>query len=391
MQGDVLTNRENEPRIGPTIRTDTCKHVLYRQSDCQVCVDTCPENAISLPFGPELSDACTDCGLCQVVCPTDVFESDQKADQMLIDLFEDKSDKQIINHRLYIHCEQAEKANALSVAVNCLGNITENALLAIAGGNVQTLLLSTGNCDSCQLCQGKELFKQSATTYKRLSKEISRPALTIKTRVSEKQKNPQKSSVDRRAFFRSLGTGVAKQAVKVVFDKEQQIKALLQTDDDTSVQKRPSPRREMLKALLKEPMLREPLLGKNCDDSFDVLVDESLGYMKMLVDVPHCVGCGVCVNVCPTGALVKELDDLELTRFINYSLCNNCGVCAEACPQNVISFEKAYSLNDLINDGKEVVAKVALTACMICGEIIPVSEGEVCTTCQKRQVVPMFM
>ena len=122
----------------------------------------------------------------------------------------------------------------------------------------------------------------------------------------------------------------------------------------------------------------------------DQTVANNLPWKKMRVDVAHCVGCGVCVNVCPTGALVKEVHDLELTRTLNYSLCNNCGVCAEACPQDVIRFEQTYSLADIVKDIDEEVAKVSLNACVICGEIIPVSEGEVCTTCQKRQVVPMF-
>ena len=133
------------------------------------------------------------------------------------------------------------------------------------------------------------------------------------------------------------------------------------------------------------------LLKAQCESDLDHPVGKSLDYRKMLVDVPHCVGCGVCVSVCLIGALVKEVKEFELTRTINYSLCTNCGVCAEACPQAVISFEESYSLSDLIGDREEEVARVTLNACLICGEIIPVSEGEVCTTCQKRQVVPMFM
>jgi len=401
MQIDALAYASHENRAAPTPITDLCKRVRFRQSECQVCVDICPTNAISLPFGPELSDACINCGLCQIACPTETIEGIHNTDQMMLDLLGDQADTIINGHKLHVHCYQAEADNAYSVAVNCLGNMTENALLAMAGSNVKTLMLTTGNCSGCRLCPGMELFKHAVTTYANLSNMIAQSAITIAIRESEKQNAPPSSStVSRREFFRSLGTGMAKQVAKVVVNKEQQIRALLQTDDDATVQKRPSPRRQMLKALftellLVEPLLAEPLLAKPLaeqrNDPVEIPAGVDFPWKKMHVDVAHCVGCGVCVNVCPTGALVKEVHDLELMRTINHSLCTNCDVCAEACPQDVIRFEQAYSLSDIVTDTEEEVARVALNACVICGEIIPASEGAVCTTCQKRQMLPLFM
>ena len=384
VHADTLIHNESGNKYLPTPVTDLCKRVRFRQSECNTCVETCPTDAISLPFGPEISDSCVNCGLCQIACPTETFEGIQSTDQMLRDMLQDQADMIINDHQLNIHCHQAEANNAHSVKVNCLGNMTENSLMAMAGANVQTLVVTTGNCNSCKLCRGVELFGKATSTYSMLADMTSQSAITITivTKARKKQNAPRSSStVSRRDFFRSLGSGVAKQAAKVVVDKEQQIRAILQTDKDTIEQKRPSPRREMLKALLDE---------QQCDD-FDLRGGELFPWKRMIVDEVHCVGCGVCVNVCPTGALVKEIEELELTRTINYSLCTNCSVCAESCPQDVIRFEQAYSIGDLVNITEEVVAKVSLNACLICGEIIPTSEGEVCTTCLKRQVVPMFM
>lgn len=397
MQLDALAHVGNESRVGPVPVSDLCKRVRFRQSECRVCADICPTNAISLPFGPEFSEDCINCGLCQIVCPMEAIEGLHNTDQMLLELLRDQVDTIVNNNKLSVHCHQAEAKDAGSVAVNCLGNLTENALTAMAGAYVKTLAATTGECSSCKMCQGREVFMQAATTYTQLYDMLSLTPVTItiiattKTRESDKSESSQPSSAtSRREFFRSLGNGVAKQAAKVVVDKEQQIRALLQTEDATA-QKRPSHRKQMLRELLVEQLPNARFQDEDRIDSVDQTAEASFPWKKMHVDVAYCVGCGVCVNVCPTGALTKEIDDLELTRTINYGLCTNCGVCAEACPQDVISFIKSCNVGDIVRDTEEVVAKVPLNACFICGEIIPVSEGEVCTTCQKRQVVPMFM
>lgn len=97
------------------------------------------------------------------------------------------------------------------------------------------------------------------------------------------------------------------------------------------------------------------------------------------------------VNVCPTGALTKVFENNQVVRHLNNSLCNNCNLCQEACPENVISFVEDYAVTDLIEDKTHVVARIDMTSCVLCGEFIPAGHGEICTTCEKRQISPMFM
>jgi heterodisulfide reductase subunit A len=55
------------------------------------------------------------------------------------------------------------------------------------------------------------------------------------------------------------------------------------------------------------------------------------------VDTEKCIGCGLCVEVCPFGAL--ELEEIEgkgyRAKTISAS-CKGCGLCASSCPQKVI-------------------------------------------------------
>ena len=46
-----------------------------------------------------------------------------------------------------------------------------------------------------------------------------------------------------------------------------------------------------------------------------------------------CVGCGKCLEVCPTEALYW----VEKEIFVREELCRSCGACVEACPKGAIS------------------------------------------------------
>ena len=172
MQLDSLANISNENSVAPTPITDLCKRVLFRQSECQLCADICPTNAISLPFGPELSSECINCGLCEIACPTEAFEGLHNTDQMLLEMLDEQSDTIINDHKLYVHCHQAEADYEGSVSVKCLGNMTENSLMAMMGADVKVLMSSTGKCNDCKMCEGMGLFKKAAASYTKLSKMI---------------------------------------------------------------------------------------------------------------------------------------------------------------------------------------------------------------------------
>jgi ferredoxin len=50
------------------------------------------------------------------------------------------------------------------------------------------------------------------------------------------------------------------------------------------------------------------------------------------VDEGECIGCGVCVEICPSGAISLKDDKAK----IEMAICIRCGRCHSACPENAV-------------------------------------------------------
>ena len=60
-----------------------------------------------------------------------------------------------------------------------------------------------------------------------------------------------------------------------------------------------------------------------------------------------CIGCGLCVKICPELALTKT----EKGIIINRSLCNGCGLCTEECPTTAMELlGKKWNVHDLVTE-----------------------------------------
>jgi NAD-dependent dihydropyrimidine dehydrogenase PreA subunit len=82
----------------------------------------------------------------------------------------------------------------------------------------------------------------------------------------------------------------------------------------------------------------------------------------LYIDRTQCTGCGVCVDVCPTGAI--SLDESEGVSTINSALCSECLLCLDVCPNGAIQQAESFEVMPVVQ-GKAVEGEI------VEGKVIP--------------------
>jgi len=71
------------------------------------------------------------------------------------------------------------------------------------------------------------------------------------------------------------------------------------------------------------------------------------------VDENLCIGCGLCISICPYGAISK--DEKGIAK-VNEVLCKGCGTCAASCPERAITMHQ-FTDEQLIVQGLAVLRR----------------------------------
>lgn len=70
--------------------------------------------------------------------------------------------------------------------------------------------------------------------------------------------------------------------------------------------------------------------------------------ISLRLDVSRCIGCEMCVFVCPHGVFAVES---KKARIADYEACMECGACAVNCPVNAIAVASGVGCAEAIING----------------------------------------
>ena len=92
---------------------------------------------------------------------------------------------------------------------------------------------------------------------------------------------------------------------------------------------------ELIKNIVKPVTRLYPYIRSEVPDGFRGMVK---------YDLSNCIGCGLCVKDCPSGAIEMFGKGKEAEFKLFLDRCTFCSQCADSCPVDAITLTKSYEL-----------------------------------------------
>jgi ferredoxin len=404
------------------IEESLCSRFRTPKSDCSLCVNLCPVGAVRLTEGkPEITEACIDCGVCYSVCPNSVFKIGGRDDRKIISEIKDKVKKKSEDEKIrrceersfsasqpldfLISCERG--ASEADLILPCLSRLTEVLLLEPILIGIHRIEILQPPCqEGCPLSKAsphintimQRIFYIYEMLGKRNALHVTHCTLSsTETRTARpgslKSQNSDDKTLSRREFLGTIKTRSAEIVAASLLDikPETKTKEAEATFRDVCFRKLENPKRSLLlkyiqgifqtqnsPASLREAGRAEPRTINRVDiPSKDAILAE-------IEIASGCTGCGVCIKLCPTGALINRETDERFYLGFKADLCTNCQVCVKACMYGAIKIKDAVSMNLLLAPTESRLFEAAKKTCPVCRLGFIGTDSEFCPLCVDR-------
>ncbi|MHB8056932.1 MAG: 4Fe-4S dicluster domain-containing protein [Desulfuromonadaceae bacterium] len=301
------TGSRDDLRIDST----RCLPIRFSGSSCRRCVDICPHHAISLEGRLAVdNERCTGCLLCTTVCLSGALEPIQDFDACLAKLAKVAGP--------VLGCGRTTDSS--NAAMACLGGLSSEHLLALhytLPG--MTLLLNLSRCGDCANSAMLPILQERLQRSAAAAMDMG--GCRIETIASADKIKVQHESIDRRGFFRSLGSTLFQSAAAAITATTVQ-----GGQRSNYAEKRLPLRRVLLNRTINKltPELQGPVRSR---------FDSSISFTSA------CTACQGCAAICPAGALQTEDRDVH-PAFLR-ERCSGCGLCVEFCLDHAVSLTRS--------------------------------------------------
>lgn len=326
---------------------DRCLRERTTWTECSLCVDTCPSEALSFDKTSRhpLHDPfrCIKCGLCLASCPLEVFESSGFSERQLLDRIK-RTQPVTLACFLPRRITPTDSIDTTHYQLGtCLAALTPGALFDLA--LTQTCTLETCRCEQCTLLPfASETLGWNATLAQWYLRDFN---ASQNLRETTSTFLPDSSQDD---LCESKLSSQLQEDNKQQSDDNNNVALLHANLRTLFAGKRKalgSPRR-LLAAKMKEqrvPSWRVRIMSRwihNEKPSKDVCP-----WPFLQVNIAKCRACGMCMQLCPTGSIRLYMDKEELAYMLVPGTCTNCGMCISSCQVGALSrtyqpFEKPF-------------------------------------------------
>lgn len=367
------------------IENRLCSRFRTSKSDCLLCADLCPVNAISISEkGAEIQGGCIDCGVCISACPNGAFMINGRDDKKIIGEIGARVNGQGLKV-FRVSCEHGDGSADLTVP--CLSRLTEALLLAPVKAGVSTIEILRPSCEKCPNKKAAphldRVVKQVRSIYEMLG--IKKESISVAGTEFRENKNSELrtlnselNTISRREFFGSVrhkAMEVAAASIPDVENKDNGYKELFRE----AIQKRPeNVKRLMLLESIMEMGSR--LNGRRfTDGKAEAMSDGSI--IAELEVGSKCTACGVCATLCPTGAITQQWTEGHYNLSYKPALCTNCSVCVSACMTKAIKIKERASLSLLLGMDEVSLFEATKKICAVCRNYFIGGDSEICPLC----------
>ncbi len=303
-----------------------CLRAYHRRASCRLCLDNCPDRAVSLDGSPEVDySRCRCCGVCVNLCPTGVFRLVEPSYESLVARARGRD-------VVEFSCAQSASAVGGMVSVPCLGYLNEAVLVAVAVGGAAEIRLDVSDCEECCFDGGLAVAIETMRRANRLLSLFGLPD-RVSAWTSDRGRRRRGGGgngdrrYSRREFLSYLGRGPRSAAVAAGAP-------LIERRSGLAASRLPEKRRMLLDHLSR---LGPPFTGEASIDGAP--------FARVTIG-DDCDGCGMCVSFCPTGALAWRDEGDRRALTFGTADCLACGLCREICPRDDVSLEPTVCPGD---------------------------------------------
>lgn len=340
----------------------SCVRVYYRYAQCSKCVDVCPTKAVYIEDDKVrlLEENCVRCAACVGNCPTGSFKIDGLDPQKVI-LNLGKMEDGLVS------C----KSN-----VPCLSFLSSEYLVTLALEKKSDIVMDIGFCKECIIKNQLDVIKKNMDMANYILESIPVNYRVLAEDV--KFEKEQKKESSRRDIFKLFAKKTAALAFWAMEDKIQ----IVESEEENGKE---------YKNIVSEKVVpngRFDLIDKL--SSLDIKDDAWMDVSRIdfssdkWIDNKLCSNCGICSNVCPTGALASSDDRLKI--LFNPSLCIKCKICHDVCPEKCLYLEDKLYIKDFVSNRYGILSTHVMIPCSEC--LVPFSykgDSTVCPRCRKLE------